>query len=603
MFLSISIYLIKEDPLSTLEKKEKNERVEKIERMRQRAILASGKDKVELVLKNCKIINVFNGKIIASDIAIDQGKIIGIGDYLGETIVDMKGHYVAPGLIDAHMHMESTLVTPEQMSRIIVPRGTTTVVADPHEIANVLGIEGINYMIEAASNTELNGFFMMPSCVPATPFENAGFVLDRDALSALENHPKVLGLGEVMDYPNVISGNTDMLSKLEMADRMIIDGHGPSLTGKSLNAYMINGIRTDHECTTVEEMEERIGLGMYVAIREGTAARNLEVLIKGINNHTKQQCMFCTDDKHPEDILKEGHIDYNVKRAIELGIDPITAIQMATINPARCYNLRDIGAIAPGYDADLIVFDSFDNFDIKSVYKKGRLVAQNKKPLFDVTISDTSKVTNTIKLKPISPDQLHLPLESDVAKVIRITPGSIVTEHVVRRIYQDSNGHFKANPMIDIVKIAVLERYGKTNNVGIGLVENFKIKNGAIATTISHDSHNVIVIGDNDADMAKAVNALISIEGGIALVSEGIIIGQLPLPIAGLMSSKPMEEVSSQIEILKKLANEQLSIPTSLEPFMTLSFLALPVIPELKITDQGYFDVKKFDFVNISVIE
>ena len=589
--------------MTASEKKERNEREEKIQRMKQRAVLASGKQEVSLVLKNCKIINVFNGKIIDSDLAIDHGKIIGIGNYKGKTIIDMAGRYVAPGLIDAHMHMESTLVTPEQMSRIIVPRGTTTVIADPHEIANVLGIDGINYMIEAASNTELNGFFMMPSCVPATPFENAGFVLDRDALSALEAHPKVLGLGEVMDYPNVISGNTDMLSKLEMADRMIIDGHGPSLTGKALNAYVINGIRTDHECTTVEEMEERIGLGMYVAIREGTAARNLEVLIKGINSHTKQQCMFCTDDKHPEDILKEGHIDYNVKRAIELGIDPITAIQMATINPARCYNLRDIGAIAPGYDADLIVFDSFESFEIQEVYKKGRLVAKNKQPLFEVSISDTSKVTNTIKLKPIKPEQLHLPLESDVAKVIRITPGSIVTEHVVRRIYQDLNGHFKPNPMIDIVKIAVLERYGKTNTIGIGLVENFKIKNGAIATTISHDSHNVIVIGDNDVDMAHAVNALIKIEGGIVLASNGEIIGQLPLPIAGLMSTEPMEVVSHQVEALKKLANVNLSIPTSLEPFMTLSFLALPVIPELKITDQGYFDVRLFDFVDISVKE
>ena len=310
-----------------------------------------------------------------------------------------------------------------------------------------------------------------------------------------------------------------------------------------------------------------------------------------------------TDDKHPEDILKEGHIDYNVKRAIELGIDPITAIQMATINPARCYNLRDIGAIAPGYDADLIVFDSFESFEIQEVYKKGRLVAKNKQPLFEVSISDTSKVTNTIKLKPIKPEQLHLPLESDVAKVIRITPGSIVTEHVVRRIYQDLNGHFKPNPMIDIVKIAVLERYGKTNTIGIGLVENFKIKNGAIATTISHDSHNVIVIGDNDVDMAHAVNALIKIEGGIVLASNGEIIGQLPLPIAGLMSTEPMEVVSHQVEALKKLANVNLSIPTSLEPFMTLSFLALPVIPELKITDQGYFDVRLFDFVDISVKE
>lgn len=577
-----------------------NNQSEKIQRMRKRTELASGKRPVSLVLKNCKIINVFNGKIIESDIAIDHGKIIGIGHYEGEKIIDMNGKYVAPGLIDAHMHMESTLVTPDQMARIIVPRGTTTVIADPHEIANVSGIEGIQYMMDATAETELNGFFMMPSCVPATPFENSGHILNRDALSVLADHPMVLGLGEVMDYPSVIEGKHDILEKLEMADRMIIDGHGPDLTGKALNAYMINGIRTDHECTTMEEMEERIGLGMYVAIREGTAARNLDTLIKGVNTHTKQQCMFCTDDKHPEDILRHGHIDYIVRRAISLGMDPITAIQMATINPARCYNLRDIGAIAPGYDADLIVFNNFEEFEILEVYKKGYLVAKNKTALFDTHKISSLHVQNTVKIAPIHPDQLKLKLESDVAHVIRISSGSIVTEHVVRRVYLDSNGYFAANRRLDIVKIAVIERHGKTKNIGIGLVENFHIKDGAIATTIAHDSHNIIVIGDNDEDMAVAVNEIVTLQGGITIASNGKVLGSLPLPIAGLMSTESMESVSETISKLREIAVEKLSVPTSLEPFMTLSFLALPVIPELKITDRGYFDVKIFNFIDVS---
>lgn len=577
-----------------------NNRMEKILRMKKRAELAAGKRTCSLVLKNCKIINVFNGKIIESNLAIDNGKIIGIGNYEGDTVIDLNWKYVAPGLIDAHMHMESTLVTPDQMARIIVPRGTTTVIADPHEIANVSGIAGIQYMIDSVDDAQLNGFFMLPSCVPATPFENSGYRLDKDALSVLQNHPMVLGLGEVMDYPSVIEGQTDILEKLEMADRMIVDGHGPNLSGKQLNAYMINGIRTDHECTTIEEMEERIGLGMYVAIREGTAAKNLDTLIKGVNNHTKYQCMFCTDDKHPEDILSNGHIDYNVRRAIALGTDPITAIQIATINPARCYNLRDIGAIAPGYDADLIVFDNFENFEILEVYKKGYLVAKNKMALFETQKIASEHVQGTVKISPIRPEQLKLSLESDVAHVIRISSGSIVTEHVVRRIYVDANGYFETNKHLDISKIAVIERHGKTKNIGIGLVENFHIKNGAIATTIAHDSHNIIVIGDNDDDMALAVNEIVRLQGGITIASRGEIKGSLALPIAGLMSTESMEYVSENLSVLRKIAAQTLSIPSSLEPFMTLSFLALPVIPELKITDRGYFDVTQFSFINVS---
>jgi adenine deaminase len=573
----------------------------RLERMKHRADLASGKITAEYVFKNGKVINVFNGKITKADIAVDSGKIVGIGQYEGLTVIDLEGKFVAPGLIDAHMHMESTLVTPDQMARIIVPRGTTTVIADPHEIANVLGIPGIEYMIESAEQTALNGFFMLPSCVPATPFENSGAVLNSTSLSELIHHPMVLGLGEVMNYPGVIGGDRDLLEKMELADRMIIDGHGPSLTGKALNAYMINGVHTDHECGTLEEMEERIGLGMYVAIRQGSAAQNLDALIQGVNDHTKHLCMFCTDDKHPEDILKYGHIDYNVRRAIALGIDPITAIQMATINPATCYNLRDIGAIAPGYDADLIILDDLNTFKIAEVYKRGIKVGDHLKPLFESPKIDISNVVNTVKIASVTSDHFKLKLKSDLVNVIRVTPGSLVTEKVSRRVYLDAGGYFTANPYIDVVKIAVLERHGKTDTTGVGLVENFNLRGGAIATTIAHDSHNIIVIGDSDSDMALAVNEIKRLQGGIVIASNGKIKGALPLPIAGLMSPDSMESVAEQHMALKEIAYSDLNIPRNLEPFMTLSFLSLPVIPELKITDRGYFDVARFDWIDVEV--
>lgn len=574
---------------------------ERLLRLKERVKLASGRGKVELVLHGGRVVNVFNGKIEEKSIAIHKGKIIGLGAYEGESEVDLKGAYVVPGLIDAHMHMESTLVTPDQMARILVPRGTTTVVADPHEIANVCGLEGVRYMIEAAEKTPLNGFFMLPSCVPSTPFENAGAVLKASDLKQMMHHDKVLGLGELMNYPGAISGDDEVMEKVNLFKEGIIDGHGPELTGKALNAYAINGVQTEHECTTVAEMEERLGLGMYISIREGSAARNLETLIRGVNDKNAHMCLFCTDDKHPEDILTQGHIDYNVRKAIQLGIDPIRAIQMATINTARCYRLKDIGAIAPGYDADLVIVNDLNIFDIKAVYKTGKLVAKNKKALFEVEKVPTESVENTIKCEKITPEQLRLSLKGDVVNVIRITPGSIVTEHVVRRVYQDEKGDFVANQKLDVVKIAVIERHGKTHNIGIGLVENFNLKNGAIATSIAHDSHNIIAIGSNDADMSLAVNRLIEMDGGIVVTSEGKVQSELALKVAGLMSVEPMEKVNEALLALRESAHDQLCIPRHIEPFMTLSFLALPVIPELKITDQGYFDVTHFQKIAVEV--
>ncbi len=566
----------------------------RLERLKERIDLAAGRRPVEKILTNCHVVNVFNGSILETNIAVSAGKIIGLGDYVGEEVVDLGGAYVVPGLIDAHVHMESSLVTPEQLDRIVVPRGTTTMIADPHEIANVCGLDGIRYMIAAARNAKLNGFFMLSSCVPATPTEHAGAVLNAAALGTLLDQREVLGLGELMNYPGVINADPDMLEKIDLCLYKIIDGHGPGLTGKELNAYVINGIRTEHECTTLAEMDERLGLGMYIAIREGSAAKNLDVLIKGVNAKTKDRCMFCTDDKHPEDILAEGHIDYNVRRAIALGTDPIVAIQMATINPATCYGLRDIGAIAPGYDADLVVVDDLEAFNVRRVYKKGELVAENHQALFATTATSDLAVINTVKLAPIVPEQLRLPLSSDVVHVIRVLPGSIVTEKVVRRVYQDQAGDFVANPRIDVVKIAVLARHGRGQHIGIGLVENFGLKNGAIASSIAHDSHNIIVVGDSDRDMALAVNELIRLQGGIAVVAQGSVAGSLGLPIGGLMSAAPMEEVAASLRQLRQIAHESLQVLPDIEPFMTLSFLALPVIPQLKITDQGYFDVATF---------
>ncbi len=573
----------------------------RIQRIKKRARLAAGEGRVELVLRGGKVVNVFNGKIEEKDIAIDGGKVIGLGSYVGEKEVDLKGATVVPGFIDAHMHMESTLVTPEQMARILVPRGTTTVIADPHEIANVCGLEGIRYMIEAAEQTPLTGFFMLPSCVPATPFEHAGAVLKADDLAQMMTHPKVLGLGELMNYPGAISGDDDVMEKVHLFKDKIIDGHGPELTGKALNAYVINGVQTEHECTTVAEMEERLGLGMYIAIREGSAARNLEALIRGVTPRNAHRCLFCTDDKHPEDILVEGHIDFNVRKAIALGLDPILAVQMATINTARCYGLKDIGAIAPGYDADFAVVSDLEALNIQAVYKKGVKVAEGGTAYFDVAPVATGAVEKTVRCSKVRPEDFELKLAGDVVNVIGITPKSIVTQHVVRRVYQDAEGCFQSNPKIDVVKIAVVERHGKTGDIGIGLVENFNLKGGSIATSIAHDSHNLIVIGDNDADMALAVNRLIDMDGGIVVTSQGEVRAELALKIGGLMSDAPMEEVSSALKVLRREAHETLGIPKTLEPFMTLSFLALPVIPELKITDQGYFDVTRFEKIAVEV--
>lgn len=559
----------------------------------------------DLVFKNANIVNVFTHEIIVADVAIHKGVIVGIGQYDGNKNIDLSGKYMAPGLIDSHIHIESSMLSPEEFSKVIVPRGTTTIIVDPHEIANVCGLDGIEYILDSTEDLPLNTYIMLPSCVPATNFENAGAILKAKDLEKYINHPRVLGLGEMMNYPGIINKDKNVMDKLELfyKNKKSIDGHAPHVGGENLNAYILSGINTDHECSVEEEMIEKLRLGMYIMIREGSATKDLKNLIEGVNQYNYQRILFCTDDKHPEDLLKEGHINYNIKLSIENGIDTITAIQMATINPANCYNLKNVGAIAPGYKADLIIFDNLENFNIEEVYKDGKLVGKNKKPLFTTQKRDFSKVLKTVHLSEINKEDIQIYFEKEQGEeevnVISLQPYSIITKKMKRKV-QILDNKFQFDKQKDILKLAVIERHKNTGNIGLGLVENFKLKNGAIATTISHDSHNLIVVGDNDEDMINAVNKIISMDGGIAISSSNKILGSLSLNIGGLMSDKDIEYVNSKFSKLVDLAYNTLKVNEDIDPFLTLAFLALPVIPEIKLTDKGLFDVEKFKFINLS---
>lgn len=562
--------------------------------------LAIKNEKPQLVFKNAKVINVFSHEIIDADVAINGDTIVGIGKYDGYENIDLKGKYLVPGLIDAHVHIESSMVSPGEFSKVVLPRGTTTVIADPHEIANVCGLEGIKYMIDESEKTPLDVYIMLPSCVPATNFENSGAILNAIDLGKLINHPKVLGLGEMMNYPGVMYKDDEVIKKLKLAhdNNKIIDGHGPNIKNEELNAYVISGVSTEHECSTVEEMINRIRLGMYVMIREGSAARNLEDLIKGVNKFNYQRCLFCTDDKHPQDMLENGHIDNNVRMAIKSGINPIIAIQMATINAANCYNLKKIGAIAPRYYADILIVDNLEDFNIEQVYKRGTLVGNNKEALFNVYNKTDENVLDTVNLENIDEKDLIINIDEDIVNVIRLLPHSLVTEKVSRKV-DTKNDKFKYNEKLDLLKLVVIERHKSTNNIGIGLVENFKLKNGAIASTVAHDSHNIIVVGDNDKDIINAINEVKRIKGGISISSYGEILDSLSLKIGGLMSDEDIVSVNNKLNNMLNIAYNELNVSKDIDPFMTLSFLALPVIPHIKLTDKGLFDVDKFEFIKI----
>ena len=559
---------------------------------------AIGRKKAEIVLKNGRFVNVFTGEICEGDIAIEGGKIVGFGKYEGETEYDIAGKIAVPGLIDAHVHIESSQLSPEEFARLVLPRGTTTVIADPHEITNVCGIAGAKYIADAAKNIPLEVKVMLPSCVPATAFETSGATLTGADTEKYIGADFIHGLGEFMNYPGVIYKDAEVMKKLAAARDAgkVIDGHAPATSGLGLNAYIAAGISTDHECTSPEEALEKVSKGMYVHLREGSATRNVAVNCKAATASNLRRFLLCTDDRHAADIRAKGHLDNALRVAVAAGMNPVWAVIAATLNSAECYRLYGKGAIAPGYDADIAVFDDLKNFNCAMTFKGGKLVAEGGKALFAAGgkyLPDAVK--NTVHVGDIAADDFKIKLKGKRANVIRILKDNVVTEKVVREV-ESEHGDVKLSGT-DLLKLAVVERHHGTGNIGLGLLEGYGLKNGAISLTIAHDSHNVIVLGDNNADMAAAVAELKRIGGGMA-VAEGGRAYSLSLDIAGLMSSLPAEEYIAQSEKLLEKAYS-MGVSRDFEAFMSLSFLALLVIPSIKLSDKGLFDADKFEFCSI----
>ncbi len=562
---------------------------------------ATGRIKADLVIKNCRIVNVLSGEITSGEVAIYNGKIIGMGanEYDGEKVFDADGKYLAPGFIDGHIHIESSYISPEQLARIIVPCGTTLIIADPHEIANVCGLKGLRYMLDAAKRTKLNIVYAMPSCVPATPFEDAGAVIEAVDMKELLDDENFFGLGEFMNAPGIINCDDKALDKILLATNMgkLIDGHAPKLTGKDLNAYLSAGVGGDHECTTIEEMNERIAKGMYVLIREGSACHDLKTLIKGVTPANSRRVLLCSDDCQPKTILELGHMDKNIRMCVEEGLDPITSIQMATINAAESVGIYDRGFIGIGAHADLVLLDDLKNFHVDRVWIGGELVAENGKYLPEFIPADFSSVRGSVRVKNFSADRLKMHLNSDKVNVIKILPGGVVSKKIIAEVKRDEKGDFIFDSAQDICKVAVIERHHETGKIGLGLLSGYGIKRGAIAVSVSHDSHNIIAAGVSNEEIFCAVEALIKMEGGMVLVKDGKIISMIPLLIAGLMSDLTGEELKEKLDALHEKAHAELGISKDVEPVMTLTFMSLPVIPEIKLTARGLFDYDSFNFI------
>ncbi len=559
---------------------------------------ARGNIKSDLVIKNIKIINVFSQEIEMGDIAIHKGKIVGIGEYDGEEEINGTGMYASPGLIDSHVHVESSMTTPPYFTRELFKKGITTVIADPHEIANVMGSEGIKFMINQLEQCVIDIYYMLPSCVPATPFEDSGALLMANDLREFRSHKNILGLGEVMDVPSVLSCKEDMIKKLKDFEEYIIDGHAPLLSGQDLNAYVVAGVKTDHECSNVEEALEKIKRGVYILIREGSAAKNLEELIPAVTALNFDRFLFCTDDKHADDIILEGSIDNLVRKAIALGLDPVMALTIASLNAAKAYNLNSVGAIAPGYKADLLLFNDINKLNVEYVIKNGSIghIKDQKVNSF-INMKKTNIYNNSMNIESISTEQLNVKAEGSTVNVIDVTQGSLITKHLTCS-FKEKNGFVEKVYSPDVLKIAIFERHKRTCNYFVGYIKGLGIKNCAIAQTIAHDSHNIVVVGEKEEDMAIAVNTLIKVGGGIVITEEGNVVGTLELPIGGLMKESPVEEVAAELKllrtILKKFNNKEDN-----DIFLTLSFMSLPVIPYIKITSRGLFNYNKFEFMNL----
>jgi adenine deaminase len=566
---------------------------------------AAGRKLADLVIRNGVIADVYSGCFIEADLALCSGLIAALGEkgsYEGRETLDAGGLYVLPGYIDSHIHIESSFLCPAELARLIIPLGTTALIADPHEIVNVCGLAGFDYMLKAAEALPLEIKFMAPSCVPATAFENNGAVLDAGDLRLPLEHQRVLGLGEMMDYEGLIKGDERILDKILLAlDRnKLIDGHSPGLTGKALNAYLAGFIHTDHECSTPAEMKERLARGMYVMLRQGSACRDLRNLLPAVTPENSRRCLLCSDDCQAGTILEEGHIDKDLRICVEEGLDPMTAIRMATLNPAECFGLGDRGALGPGKRADLVLVRDLKGFRAERVFTGGVLAAAEGRCLLPLPEVPDGAVRGSMHLKDFSPEKLKLPLPPGDVWVIDLKPGTVVTGKGRARPARDAAGCFRYDPSRDLVKIAVVERHRNTGNVGLGLLRGYGLKRGAVALSVAHDSHNIITAGTSDADMAAAVEHLAGLGGGAVLVRDGGVLIDLPLPLGGLMSGRPGGEVAARLKALEEKAVRELGVSGDIEPLMSLCFMSLLVIPELKITDKGLFDVGEFAFIDLS---
>ena len=567
--------------------------------------VAAGREPADLHVTNCRVVDVFNKEVFDGDVYITDGTIAGYGHPgfpEAKKTIDAKGRYLVPGFIDSHVHIESSHVSPPEYARLVIPCGTTTVIADPHEIVNVCGLDGFDYMLQASENLPLTVFLQVPSCVPCTPYENSGAILNADSISTRIGHPRVLGLGEMMDFVGVCSGKKKVLDKLLTAKNIhkIIDGHylGDS---NGLDAYIAAGIANDHECATPQDLRERVRRGMYVLLRQGTACHDLLNLLHGMDERNTSRCLLCTDDCAAKTMIESGHIDNNVRMAIGAGVDPITAICMATINAAECFHLNDRGAIAPGRRADFLLLSSLDkDFAVEEVYSAGRLVASRKEYLGERVHPPIDRVASTVNIRDFCAERLQLKLKNRRVRVIDLLPDSVVTGESEAAVDTDENGNWIRNEE-DIIKIAVVERHHATGNIGLGLIRGFHLKGGAIATSIAHDSHNVIVAGDNNADMEQAVLELIRMGGGLTVVKQGKVLESVQHEIAGLMSDVTGGQMAVSLSSIIATAKKELGITGCEDPFMTLCFMSLPVIPKIKISDLGLFDLEKFDFVPIEI--
>lgn len=570
--------------------------------LKERIDQAMGRKAVDLLIVNAKVLDVFNGEIFEAPVAVADGRVIGFTKLEAEQVYDAQGAYLLPGFIDGHVHMESSMLCPARFAELVLPFGTTTVVADPHEIANVTGLDGIAYMLEASSLLPLDVRIMLPSCVPALPMEEAGAVLNAAALAPLMSHPKVGGLGEMMNVPGVLGADADVLAKIESARAAgkVVDGHVPVLDGASLDAYSGAGISTNHECTTAADLHENLRRGMYTIVREGSATRDLLNLLPGITPLNARRCIFCTDDRQPVDILARGHINNNVRMAVAAGLDAVNAVRMASLNAAECYGLHHKGGIAPGWHADLVLVNNLTEFKVHAVWAAGKQVVEGGKLCMALPHSDPGKLRTTMRVAELRPEHLAVSVPSGIARVIKLQAHSVVTLATEQAVKTDSQGLFDFAQNPGMLKIAVIERHKASGHVGVGLMDaNYGLRGGAIATSVSHDSHNIVVSGDNDADMVAAVQEVARMGGGIAMLAAGKVLATLPLPIGGLMSDANGEEVAQKLSALLALADSHYHISKKADAFITLSFMALTVIPELKISTRGLFDGRSFSFVSV----